>query len=64
MEKETDTDKILRAIAAVHSRVDEVVDKMDAGFTEVNRRFDKVIEPRLDEHVRRIKKLDEEVFPN
>jgi GTP1/Obg family GTP-binding protein len=28
MEKETDTDKILRAIAGVHERVDEIADKM------------------------------------
>jgi hypothetical protein len=29
MERETDTDKILRAIASVHERVDEVADKVD-----------------------------------
>ncbi len=36
---------------------------MDNGFAEVNRRLDKVITPQLDDHVRRIKKLEEEVFP-
>jgi hypothetical protein len=35
MEKETDTDKILRAIAGVHSRVDEVVDNMATGLDKV-----------------------------
>ena len=29
MEKETDTDKILRAIAGVHERVDTVVERVD-----------------------------------
>jgi uncharacterized coiled-coil DUF342 family protein len=29
MEKETDTDKILRAIAGVHERVDTVIERVD-----------------------------------
>lgn len=37
---------------------------MDNGFTEVTRRLEKVVQPQLDDNVRRIKKLEEEVFPH
>jgi hypothetical protein len=38
--------------------------RMNNGFTEVNRRIDKVVQPELDNHAHRIKKLEEEVFPH
>ena len=41
-----------------------LVERMDTGFTEVNRRFDKVVQPALDNHAQRIKKIEEEVFPH
>jgi hypothetical protein len=36
---------------------------MNDGFNEVNRHIEKAVEPRLDDHAHRIKKLEEEVFP-
>lgn len=41
----------------------ELQNEMHTGFAEINRKIDKMIEPRLDNHAQRIKKLEEEVFP-
>ncbi len=37
--------------------------KMDKGFYGVNQRLDVTIQPQLDGHARRIKKLETEVLP-
>jgi len=47
-------------LAATESRIRADV---SSGFNEVNRHIEKAIESRLDDHVHRIKKLEEEVFP-
>lgn len=77
MEKETDTDKILRAIAKIYDIMATKDDlarmatkddlarleaRMDDGFTEINRRLDKVLQPDIDALAHRVKKLEEAVF--
>lgn len=44
------------------SRVDRLEQKMDAGFAEIVRRLDTIIQMQLDEHASRIKKLEMAVF--
>jgi hypothetical protein len=68
--KESEFDKLARLIkeegedirhemGAIEKRL---VRKMDEGFSIVNRRLDAIIQTQLDEHARRIKKLETAVF--
>lgn len=46
----------------LEQKMDVLEQKMDVGFAGVNRRMDSFIQPQLDEHAHRIKKLEQKVF--
>ena len=48
-----------KGIAKMEERINR---KMDEGFTAIIRRLDSIIQMQLDEHARRIKKLETAVF--
>ena len=46
----------------IHADIKELKKKIDKGFDEVNKRLDTAFQPQLDDHAKRIKKLEEEVL--
>jgi len=64
--KEDKLDKIARLVKSesddIRNEIKKLEGKVDIGFTEVKRRLDVTIQPQLDDHAFRIKKLETKVL--
>lgn len=64
--KEDKLDKIARLVKSesddIRNEIKKLEGKVDLGFTEVKRRLDVTIQPQLDDHAFRIKKLETKVL--
>lgn len=68
--KETEFDKLARLVKGegedirteLGGRIDSLEKKMDEGFAAIIRRLDNIIQLQLDEHAKRIKRLEAAVF--
>jgi hypothetical protein len=68
--KESEFEKLARPIKEegedirtdVHDQIGGLRKEMHDGFAGINRRLDQIIQTQLDEHARRIKKLETAVF--
>lgn len=52
---------VQRGFEEMKGELRELKNDMEHGFAEVNRRIDSVVQPQLDEHAHRIKRLEERV---
>ncbi len=72
--KEDGFERVIRAVSEeirdVESRLQKEIKatkdglerRMDEGFSGVNRRLDDIVQPQLDNHAHRIKKIETKVF--
>ncbi|MDO8492161.1 MAG: hypothetical protein Q7S34_00780 [bacterium] len=47
---------------ALDKKIDDLDKKMENGFDEVKQRLDRGIQPQLDDHAHRIKKIEEKIL--